>query len=94
MKINVNHVTKTYKHKSALKNVTFTMEGPKIIGFLGHNGAGKTTFLNLLSGLITTTSGEILVNGENVFNAPSTLRDICFVAVSGNFQEEMTIAKH
>lgn len=44
MKINVNHVTKTYKHKSALKNVTFTMEGPKIIGFLGHNGAGKTTF--------------------------------------------------
>ena len=58
-----------------------------------HNGAGKTTFLNLLSGLIATTSGEILVNGENVFNAPSTLRNICFIAESGNFQEEMTIAQ-
>jgi len=69
------------------------MEGPKIIGFLGHNGAGKTTFLNLLSGLIATTSGEILVNGENVFNAPSTLRNICFIAESDNFQAEMTIAQ-
>ena len=85
MKINVNNVTKSYTHKSALQNVTFTMEGPKIIGFLGHNRAGKTTFLNLLSGLIATTSGEILVNGENVFNAPSTLRNICFIAESGNF---------
>lgn len=93
MKITVNNVTKSYKHKFALQNITFTMEGPKIIGFLGHNGAGKTTFLNLLSGLIATTSGEILVNGENVFNAPSTLRNICFIAESGNFQEEMTIAQ-
>ncbi|WP_155590358.1 ABC transporter ATP-binding protein [Lysinibacillus cavernae] len=93
MKINVNNVTKSYKHKSALRNVTFTMEGPKIIGFLGHNGAGKTTFLNLLSGLTATTKGEILVNGESIFNAPSTLRDICFIAESGNFQGEMTIAQ-
>lgn len=93
MKITVNNVTKSYKHKSALQNVTFTMEGPKIIGFLGLNGAGKTTFLNLLSGLIATTSGEILVNGENVFNAPSTLRNICFIAESDNFQAEMTIAQ-
>lgn len=49
--------------------------------------------MNLLSGLIATTSGEILVNGENVFNAPSTLRNICFIAESDNFQAEMTIAQ-
>ncbi|MGE7997397.1 ABC transporter ATP-binding protein [Lysinibacillus sp. NPDC093190] len=93
MKIEVKNVSKSYKHKEALKNITFTIEGPKIIGFLGHNGAGKTTFLNLLSGLIATTNGNITVNGENVFNVPLTLRDICFVAESGNFQEEMTIAQ-
>lgn len=93
MKIDVKNVVKTFKHKKALKNVTFTLEGPKIIGFLGHNGAGKTTFLNLLAGLIAPTSGSISVNGENVFNAPATLRDICFIAESGNFQEEMTIAQ-
>ncbi|KOY82803.1 ABC transporter ATP-binding protein [Lysinibacillus macroides] len=93
MKIEVRDVVKSYKHKTVLKNITFTMEGPKIIGFLGHNGAGKTTFLNLLAGLIATTDGTILVNGDNVFNTPSTLRDICFIAESGNFQEEMTIAQ-
>lgn len=93
MKIDIKNVVKTFKHKKALKNVTFTLEGPKIIGFLGHNGAGKTTFLNLLAGLIAPTSGSISVNGENVFNAPATLRDICFIAESGNFQEEMTIAQ-
>ncbi|QGG50520.1 ABC transporter ATP-binding protein [Lysinibacillus pakistanensis] len=93
MRIDVKNVVKTFKHKKALKNVTFTLEGPKIIGFLGHNGAGKTTFLNLLAGLIAPTSGSISVNGENVFNAPATLRDICFIAESGNFQEEMTIAQ-
>ncbi|MFY0520907.1 ABC transporter ATP-binding protein [Lysinibacillus sp. UGB7] len=91
--IEVSNVSKSYKHKQALKNVTFTIEGPKIIGFLGHNGAGKTTFLNLLAGLIATSSGSVCVNGENVFNAPAILRDICFVAESGNFQEEMTIAQ-
>lgn len=93
MKIEIKNVVKTFKHKKALKNVTFTIEGPKIIGFLGHNGAGKTTFLNLLAGLIAPTSGSISVNGENVFNSPATLRDICFIAESGNFQEEMTIAQ-
>ncbi|MGE7113851.1 ABC transporter ATP-binding protein [Lysinibacillus sp. NPDC047702] len=93
MKIEIKNVVKTFKHKKALENVTFTIEGPKIIGFLGHNGAGKTTFLNLLAGLIAPTSGSISVNGENVFNSPATLRDICFIAESGNFQEEMTIAQ-
>ncbi|MFJ7667565.1 ABC transporter ATP-binding protein [Lysinibacillus sp. NPDC097195] len=93
MKIDVRNVSKSYKHKHALKNVSFTVEGPKIIGFLGHNGAGKTTFLNLLAGLMSTTEGQICVNGENIFNAPVILRDICFIAESGNFQEDMTVAQ-
>ena len=93
MIIEARNVSKSFKHKHALENVSFKIEGPKIIGFLGHNGAGKTTFLNLLAGLIPTTDGEICVNGENVFNASHVLNDICFVAESGNFQDEMTIAQ-
>ncbi len=91
MKIEARNVSKSYKQKQALKSLNFTLEGPKIIGFLGHNGAGKTTFLNILSGLIPASSGELLVNGQRVFNSPSILKDICFIAESGNFQEEMTI---
>ena len=52
MKIQVRNLTKKYKNKVALNNVSFTIEGPKIVGFLGHNGAGKTTFLNMLSGIM------------------------------------------
>ncbi|MEK5231255.1 hypothetical protein MHB42_05720 [Lysinibacillus sp. FSL K6-0232] len=39
MKIEVKNIVKSYKHKTVLKNMTFTIEGPKIIKFLGHNGA-------------------------------------------------------
>lgn len=93
MIIEARNVSKSFKHKHALENINLKIEGPKIIGFLGHNGAGKTTFLNLLAGLISPTDGEICVNGENVFNASHILSDICFVAESGNFQDEMTIAQ-
>ncbi len=91
MKIQVRNVTKKYKNKLALNNVSFTIEGSKIVGFLGHNGAGKTTFLNLLSGIIPTTNGDLEVNGKPVFNTASVLRDICFIAETGNFQFEMTV---
>ncbi|SOC43218.1 ABC transporter ATP-binding protein [Ureibacillus acetophenoni] len=91
MKIQVSNVTKKYKDKVALNNVSFTIEGPKIVGFLGHNGAGKTTFLNMLSGILPTTNGELRVNGMHVFNTATVLRDICFVAETGNFQMEMTV---
>ncbi|KOS69335.1 hypothetical protein AEA09_12700 [Lysinibacillus contaminans] len=93
MIIEARNVSKSYTHKQALENINFTIEGPKIIGFLGHNGAGKTTFLNMLAGLFSATEGEICVNGENVFNAPHVLSEICFVAESGNFQDEMTVAQ-
>ena len=91
MKIQVSNVTKKYKNKVALNNVSFTMEGPKIVGFLGHNGAGKTTFLNMLSGILPTSSGELKVNDMPVFNTASVLKDICFIAETGNFQMEMTV---
>ena len=93
MIIEARNVGKSYRHKQALENVTFKIEGPRIIGFLGHNGAGKTTFLNLLAGLISATDGEICVNGVNVFNAPTILSEICFIAETGNFQDEMTVAQ-
>jgi len=91
MNIQVRNVTKKYKDKVALNKLNFTIEGPKIVGFLGHNGAGKTTFLNILSGIIPTTDGELQVNGNPVFNTAQVLRDICFIAETGNFQQDMTV---
>lgn len=91
MKITVENLNKVYKDKVVLDSLNFEIEGPSIIGFLGHNGAGKTTFLNILASLIPATSGKILVDGEELFDHPSKMNKICFVAESDNFLSQLSI---
>ncbi len=57
-------LTKRYGRKVALDNVDFGIEEGRIVGFLGPNGSGKTTFIKLLNGLLTATSGEIRIDGK------------------------------
>lgn len=58
------NLTKNYGGVKALDSINLTVESGKIIGLLGPNGSGKTTLIKLLNGLLTPTSGEILINGE------------------------------
>lgn len=58
------NLTKVYNHKPALVNVNLTFGRGKIIGLLGPNGSGKSTFIKLANGLLTPSSGKILINGE------------------------------
>lgn len=74
-------VTKKYKKKIAVNEVTISLEEHKIYGLLGRNGAGKTTLLNLLAGQITSSSGSISIFGENVFENSKAMQNICFVRV-------------
>nr|WP_279306868.1 ATP-binding cassette domain-containing protein [Paenibacillus pseudetheri] len=46
--------------------MTFTVEKGEVFGFLGPNGAGKTTTMRMMTGLLQSTSGEILINGMNI----------------------------
>ncbi len=57
-------LTKKYHNLTALDNLNLTVEGGKIIGLLGPNGSGKTTFIKLLNGLLTPTWGSILIDGK------------------------------
>lgn len=59
-------LTKTYGKKSALNRVNLEIESGHIIGLLGPNGSGKTTFIKLLNGLLTPTSGELSVKNKPV----------------------------
>lgn len=58
-----NGLTKLYGPKKALHNVGLRIEPGRIVGLLGPNGSGKTTFLKLCNGLITPSGGQVLING-------------------------------
>ena len=57
-------LTKSYNGLVALDNINLNLQSGKIIGLLGPNGSGKTTLIKLINGLLTPTSGEILINGK------------------------------
>lgn len=59
-------LTKRYKSKEVLKQVDLKLESGHIIGFLGPNGSGKTTFIKMINGLLTPTEGELLFCGEKI----------------------------
>lgn len=59
-------LTKRYGRKEALSDFNITLEKGKIIGLLGPNGSGKTTFIKLCNGLIQPTGGDLLIGGYPV----------------------------
>ena len=58
------NLCKTYGNKSALNGISLQLQPGKIIGLLGPNGSGKTTFLKLINGLLTPSAGSLLINGK------------------------------
>ena len=64
--IQVRNVTKEFKNQAVLENVTVQFEAGKIHGIIGKNGSGKTVFLRLLCGLMSPTSGTIIVDGKEI----------------------------
>ncbi|MFD1360727.1 ABC transporter ATP-binding protein [Lentibacillus salinarum] len=91
MKIDVEHVTKIYKDTKALDDVSFTLSEPKIYGLLGRNGAGKTTFMEILSGHILASDGEVLIDGENPFDNQRLTESICLIKEGDNFKKDLKI---
>lgn len=64
--ITVNGLYKTFKNYQALKGLNMNVRKGEIYGFIGHNGAGKTTAMNIMAGLSHPTKGECIVNGKNI----------------------------
>ncbi len=56
--IEVRNLTKHYGDKKAVNDISFTVNDGEILGFLGPNGAGKSTTMNMLTGYISSTSGQ------------------------------------
>lgn len=65
--VEVKHLRKTYGEKTAVSDISFTLEKGKIYGFLGRNGAGKSTTMNMMTGYLAPDSGEVSIDGHDIF---------------------------
>ena len=88
--IEVNNLTKRYKKKLALDNVSLSIEQHTIYGLLGRNGAGKTTLMSILTAQNFATSGETRLFGENPYENARVLSRVCFVRESQRYPDDMT----
>ena len=67
-KLSYTYAPNTAYAASALEDVSLTIEDGEFIGIMGKTGCGKSTLIQLLAGLLTPTGGEVLVDGENIFD--------------------------
>lgn len=74
--IKLENVTKKYGKFEALKGISFEVNEGEIVGLLGPNGAGKTTTMNIITGFIEQTSGNVIVDGIDVLKKPSKAKKI------------------
>jgi len=68
MKLQSQNLTKKYSNKIAVRDLSINLIPGEILGLLGPNGAGKTTFFYMIAGLISSDSGKILIDGEEITN--------------------------
>ncbi|WP_217178913.1 ABC transporter ATP-binding protein [Streptomyces sp. AC495_CC817] len=88
--IEVQNLTKRYKDKRALDDVSLSLEPDAIYGLLGRNGAGKTTLMSILTAQNFETSGEVRVFGEHPYENARVLSRICFVRESQKYPDDAT----
>lgn len=71
-------LTKAYGNKTVLDNLNLTLESGKIYGLIGRNGAGKTTLLSIMNNQNPATSGQVTLDGENIWENRKALDRLCF----------------
>ncbi|MGY3776165.1 ABC transporter ATP-binding protein [Helcococcus sueciensis] len=89
--IKVSNLSKKYDKKLAVNSISFEIRDGEILGFLGPNGSGKTTTLNMLVGLINSTSGSAEIDGINMLeNSIEAKKKIAFLPDNPEIFEDMT----
>ncbi len=93
--IELRAVTKRYGAVEAIRDISFTAPKGQIVGLLGQNGAGKTTTLNILTGYMPPTSGQVLVDGMDMLNrARDCKRAIGYLPEKPPLYDEMTVRSY
>ena len=66
--IRIENLSKNYDTVQAVKSISFSLKDGEIVGFLGANGAGKSTTLKMMTGYLTPTSGNVFVDDKNIID--------------------------
>ena len=90
--IEVKNVTKKYGKFVAVDDISFTINDGEIVGLLGPNGAGKSTTMNMLTGFIEQTEGDIIVDGYNMLKKPKKAkREIGYMPEGVPLYSDLTV---
>ena len=79
MYLSLKNISKKYKDKEILKNISFDIKEGELVCILGSSGCGKTTLLNIIGGFVSDYSGDVLLSNENINNIPPEKREIATV---------------
>lgn len=93
--IQVTEFQKIYRETLAVEALTFSVEPGQILGLVGPNGAGKTTTLRSIAGIIPPTSGNLLVAGHDIVNAPIAAKSkLAYVPDDPKLFDTLTVWEH
>ena len=79
MYLSLKNISKKYKDKEILNNISFDIKEGELVCILGPSGCGKTTLLNITGGFVSNFSGDVLLSDENINNIPPEKREIATV---------------
>lgn len=93
--ISAKDLTRKFGSFTAVDNITFNVHKGEIFGFLGANGAGKTTAIKMLTGLLSPTSGSATVAGHDVYKETEKIkRSIGYMSQKFSLYEDLTIQEN
>ena len=93
--INTDSLTKKFGKFTAVDSISFDVYKGEIFGFLGANGAGKTTAIRMLSGLLGPTSGKAFVGGYNVYTQTEQIKkSIGYMSQKFSLYEDLTVREN
>jgi len=93
--IEVINLSKSYKLKKAVKNISFKINENEIVGLLGPNGCGKTTTIAMILGLLKPSSGQVIINGMDIENHRiSLLHKMNFISPYIELPKKLTVKQN
>ena len=89
--LKIINLSKSYKNKKAIENISIEVNKGEVFGFIGHNGAGKTTTIKSIVGIHNFEEGDILINSKSIKeNSIECKKDIAYIPDNPDIYEFLT----